>query len=261
MPGAGAQDVHRREVGAVELERGDVDPVARGLRLVRREAQLPHQVAPQPRREEAHAIQRAQGRAELRQRVAGHHARVERRAAARRAARARPPRSARDEPVRRLQQRCHSTLTASSSRVPVQRSSASSHAGPSAAHRPRTGSKPSARAPIFAASSAAPSASSAARLRKSSSDERVGSTHARMTSPSRLEAPGLHVPARRRRARAGDDEADLLGRRRPGAARRHPAASPAPARGAGSARAPAPAAPGARRRSARRDRRRSAPTR
>ena len=132
-PGAGAQDVHRREVGAVELERGDVDAVARGLRLLRREAQLADQVAPQPGREEAHAIQRAQGRAELRRarRRPGRACRAARRGA--RAARAPPRRSA----ARRPCAGCSSAATGP--RRPPRRgrasprSSASSHTGPSAA--------------------------------------------------------------------------------------------------------------------------------
>ena len=96
------------------------------------------------------------------------------------------------------------TSTASSSRVRVDRSSASSHAGPPAATGRATGSKPSARAPISAASSAAPSASSAARWRKSSSDERVGIDPRADDVAGRLEAPRLHVarptaPSSRRR--------------------------------------------------------------
>ena len=99
-----------------------------------------------------------------------------------------------DDPVRRLQQRCHSTLTASSSRACPQRSSASSQTGPSAATGLHAGSKPSARAPIFAASRAAPSASSAARWRKSSSEDRVGSTQARMTSARASKRHGCMFP-------------------------------------------------------------------
>ena len=60
--GAGAQDVHGRAVGAVELERGDVDAVARGVRLGGAEAQLADHVAAQPRGEEADAIERAEAR-------------------------------------------------------------------------------------------------------------------------------------------------------------------------------------------------------
>ena len=181
------------QVGAVELERGDVDAVARGVRLLGGEAQLAHQVAAQPGREEAHAIQCAERRAELGERVAGDDARVERRTACGEP-RSSSPRSAASRP---------SGGCSSAARGPPppprrgRRSTARARA-PTPARRAATGraagSKPRARAPIRAASSAAPSASSAARSRKSSSDDRVGSIHARMARASASKRHGCMLP-------------------------------------------------------------------
>ena len=167
---------------------------------------------------------------------AGHDARVERRAAAR------EPRELglRD---RRATSRCAGCSSAARgrSRPPRRGPVPSARARAPTPGRPPTTGRTPARSRARGRRSSPPPARRRARAarrgsRKSSSEDRVGSTHARMTSDRRLEAPGLHVAAGRRRARARDDEAHLVGRRRPGAGRRHPAGRACTgARGASSA--------------------------
>ena len=164
----------------VELERGDVDAIARVLAA---EAQLAEHVVAQAGGEEAHAVQRAERRAE---RAAGR-GRRPRRAAARHRPRARASVSRAiggDASVRRLQQRCPAAACrgerpalgsrgrARPSRVRVPRSVAADrrpfgppsapHAAPSLPARPPARSRARGRRSPRA-SSAAPSASSDAR--------------------------------------------------------------------------------------------------
>ena len=118
-------------------------------------------------------------------------------------------------------------LTASSSRACVQRSSASSHTGPVR----RDG--PGDRLEAERAGADLRRLEGGAEREQRRAVAEVQQRGPRRVDPRaddvrpRLEAPGLHVPAGGRRARAGDDEADLLGRRRPGAGRRHPRPAPA----------------------------------
>ena len=173
--GAGAQDVHGREVGAVELERGDVDAVARGLRLGGGEAQLADQVATQPRARGSARGRARPGRAPSSASASPATTRVSS-GAPRRGERASSAcaigaRRARAPVAAAPPQQLDRAVVAGARRSLAARAPTP---GPSAATGRPTGSKPSARAPISAASSAAPSASSAARWRKSSSDERAG---------------------------------------------------------------------------------------
>ena len=181
-----------------------------------REAQLADQVATQPRGEQAHAIQRAQGAAQLRERVARHDLRVERRAAAGErcqlglrdgARRARTPVAA--APPQQLDLR----RVAGARRSPQRE----------LPRRPAGRDRPRLRLEAQRAGTDLGRLPGGAEREQRGAVAEVQQRRARRIDPRaddvavRLEAPGLHVAARRRGARARDDEAQLLA---PGAAPR-----------------------------------------